>query len=400
MDVKMSKFVFDITDYGAIPDGATLATEAIQNAMDDAAKVSGIVQIPAGHWACGYVHVPAGIEIRGTYTWNWSRDHDKGLAGTIIEFHGDEDAKCMFDMTDAAGSTLNGLALDGQERGKRVHGVLVDHDGYQEKEDGLRFENVKICFFSGDSVCLRYVRGFTVRHSMLCFSWGWSLSVIGKDGYVIDNWLSGSLSTGNFGLLGDASDIFVTANRIEDPYRDGYDMNLYAPEEDGPHLGCRNITIANNYLCGSHTNGISAAATDGAVIESLMIVGNVFDSSGYRPQHETRGHIYLEGCRNALVSQNALFTKRGFWDPNSPINTSYGIVLRNDTNLFVTENALNDCAEIAAVSDLGGHKGDYAVTDNIGREVCHPDGYMFPYWNWPHHPEEKRDEVALALTDL
>ena len=45
-----------ITDYGAVPDGTTLNTEAIQTAIDDvSAQGGGYVDIPAGIWLTGPV---------------------------------------------------------------------------------------------------------------------------------------------------------------------------------------------------------------------------------------------------------------------------------------------------------------------------------------------------------
>ena len=398
MSERSSAMIFNVQDYGAVPGGEP-ATAAIQRAMDDAAKVCGIVEIPAGRWACGCVHVPAGIEVRGTYTWNWSHHLDFGFAGTILELC-DESAPCMFDMSDARGTAITGLSMNGKRLGDGIHGIYVGHDALSEADDGIRLENVKVAFFTGDSVCLRYVRGFFVHHSMLCFSTGWSLSVIGRDVFVIDNWFSGSHESGNFALLGDAENIMLSANRIEDPYKDAYNVNLYAPRTGDPTVGARNVSIVNNYLCGASSCGVSAVAQGDAVLSGISIIGNVFDSNGSFREPIRGTHVTLSGCFGCLVSQNTLFTKRGFWDPDSPINTAYGITVADCTEVLVAENAIDDCAECGAVVDLGGHSGNVVLLDNAGREVCHVEGYMFPYWNNEHFPDAKRDDAALALSDL
>lgn len=390
--------IFDITKYGAVSDGKTPATAAIQKAMDDAAKVGGIVEIPAGHWACGYVHVPAGIEVRGTYTWNWSFHHEYGFAGSILELC-DTSVPCMFDMTDARGTTINGLSLDGRHAGENIHGILVDHTAYGDGDDGIKLENDKVAYFSGDSVRVRYIRGLFVRHSMLCFSVGWSLSVIGRDVFVIDNWLSGSMQTGNFALLGDAENIMLSANRIEDPRENGRDVDLYAPGENDPKIGARSVSLVNNYLCGSKQYGIAAIAGEGAVLDGISIIGNVFDSNGQFRGREESTHLRVEGCRNVLISQNAFFTKRGFWDPNSYLNTLYCVVLGKNTNLYMTENATNNAAQLKDIKYLEGNTGDVVVCDNAGREIAHEEGYMFPFWNMPQFPDAKRDEAAIHAFD-
>ena len=40
--------VFDITQLGAVPDGITDATAAIQEALDRAGEVGGVVAVPPG----------------------------------------------------------------------------------------------------------------------------------------------------------------------------------------------------------------------------------------------------------------------------------------------------------------------------------------------------------------
>ena len=129
------QYCFDITDFGAVADGTKDSTDAIQQACEKAAAVHGTVIIPSGKYLCGYIKVPAGIVIEGTYTWNWS--YHAGFAGSILQ-QLDADMPCMLDLTDAHGTTLNGLSLDGRRLGNCTHGVLIRHTSLPEEEDGIK----------------------------------------------------------------------------------------------------------------------------------------------------------------------------------------------------------------------------------------------------------------------
>ncbi len=57
--------VFKVTDYGAVKDGKTLATKAIQAAIDDCAtKGGGIVTFEAGSYLTGSIFVKEGVSLR------------------------------------------------------------------------------------------------------------------------------------------------------------------------------------------------------------------------------------------------------------------------------------------------------------------------------------------------
>lgn len=291
------QYCFDITDFGAVADGTKDSTDAIQQACEKAAAVHGTVIIPSGKYLCGYIKVPAGIVIEGTYTWNWS--YHAGFAGSILQ-QLDADMPCMLDLTDAHGTTLNGLSLDGRRLGNCTHGVLIRHTSLPEEEDGIKIENCRIGYFTGDGVHLCYVNNFSVRHSMLCFCGGYSLYVTGTDGYIIDNWLSGSQWGGGLGLGGDAWDIRVTANRIEDPREDGADINLYDPRVDGPHRGCHDIVINNNYICGSRMSGIHGIAKMAPFCAIFRLLEMRLIQTGSNIKVLWRAHIFdwkaVNGC--------------------------------------------------------------------------------------------------------
>ncbi len=54
---------FLVTDYGAVGDGTTLATRAIQEAIDTAAKTGGVVEIPQGTFLSGSIFLKPGVGL-------------------------------------------------------------------------------------------------------------------------------------------------------------------------------------------------------------------------------------------------------------------------------------------------------------------------------------------------
>ena len=61
------KNVFDITAYGAVGDGVTDNTAAIQAALDDAAKCRGVVQVPPGNYLTGKLTMGMSSVSHGLY---------------------------------------------------------------------------------------------------------------------------------------------------------------------------------------------------------------------------------------------------------------------------------------------------------------------------------------------
>lgn len=56
--------VFDITKYGAVNDGKTVNTKAIQKAIDDCTKKGGIVLVPAGRFVTGTIYLKSNVTLQ------------------------------------------------------------------------------------------------------------------------------------------------------------------------------------------------------------------------------------------------------------------------------------------------------------------------------------------------
>ena len=112
---------FDVTQYGAKPDGATDATVAFQQALDAAAKLGGgVVTAPRGSYLFrGHLNVPAAVTLRGVWesvpSHNGIRDAglpkptDDGTTLLVTEGAGSEDGTPFLTLN--TNSTLKGVVL-------------------------------------------------------------------------------------------------------------------------------------------------------------------------------------------------------------------------------------------------------------------------------------------------
>jgi polygalacturonase len=92
---------FNVTDYGATPDGKTLATTAIQKAIDDcASKGGGRVEIPAGKFLSGPITLASNIDLHldSGAMLIFSRDFDQ--YPIVYAFHlGKDSVQCTSPIT-------------------------------------------------------------------------------------------------------------------------------------------------------------------------------------------------------------------------------------------------------------------------------------------------------------
>ena len=112
---------FDVTQYGAKPDGTTDATAAFQQALDAAAKSGGgVVTAPRGNYLFrGHLNVPPAVTLRGVWesvpSHNGIRDAglpkptDDGTTLLVTEGAGSEDGTPFITLN--TNSTLKGVVL-------------------------------------------------------------------------------------------------------------------------------------------------------------------------------------------------------------------------------------------------------------------------------------------------
>ena len=339
--------LLNITDFGAKADGVTDNTNAIQGAIDAAAKTGATVLIPPGTFLTSTLKLYPQVGLLGYPTWSY-----RSYGGSILRLN-NENAKCLIDITGAYGTTINGLCIDGAGLGKDIHGILLDKPDFGRQEDTPLIERCRIGNFSGDAVHLEKVWCFRIRSCMLSHCGGNGLYVMGWDGFILDNWLSGNRGMGFASTVGSAS-VTLTGNRIEWNRSGG--------------IACYN---ANNY----NITGNNIDRSGGPAIclmkntYAFAITGNMINRSG-KPEWTSSDdkdstHVRIENCSGIALVGNAFRAgaddgERGEYSPAN------GIVYSNLRNSVIKDNTMHNGALKKLLLDLGNNQ-NVAINDNIGQ---------------------------------
>ena len=341
--------LIDARTAGAAGDGATDDTAALQRAFDAAGASSGGVFLPPGVYLTKELHVRPGTAVIGIPAWNYS-----GPGGSVLRLK-DGDSTCLLNLTDARGSSIEGLALDGRGLGTGVHGIFVNRTRYAEHEDGFRIEKCQVARFSGDGAHLSCTWCFSVRHCQMAYNKGDGISLRGWDGFILDNWLSGNERAGYAARQENASVTF-TANRVE-----------WNGEENMLVTGADGYQITGNFFDRAGTCGI--ALRRGKVpCTQMAITGNYIKRSGKLAHAESHdsSQVFMDGCQGVTFIGNNLWSGRDDGDAGT-FSPSYGIVYGGLRNCVIKDNVLHDGALKALMLDLGGQEEGVIVGDNPGR---------------------------------
>jgi len=337
-----------VRDFGATGDGKTDDTKAIQRALDAAGEVRGVVFVSPGVYLCADLRMRPNTALLGVPSWDY---HKPG--GTALRL-ASGDAKCLLNIGEAQGATIDGLGFDGAGLGKGVHGIFLDKPDYGKHEDAFRIERCQVARFTGDGVNLAHAWCFSVRQSMLAYNGGDGLSLRGWDGFLSDNWFSGNQRAG-FGARDENASVTFTCNRVE---WNGQE-NLVITGGDG-------YQITGNFFDRAGTCGI-ALRNRRQTCSQITITGNFIKRSGKLADvvsHDS-SQILIEGGKGVTCVGNTLYAGRdddgsGVWSP------SYGIVCGKLQNCVIANNVLDGGALRTLIVDQGGHGQGVVIKDNPG----------------------------------
>jgi hypothetical protein len=364
-DNRVSDFALNVRQFGAVGDGETDDTQAIQEVIDAAADISGQVIFPPGVYACSTLRLKPHVTLTGCA--NWSYWYYKGSVIRLI----DDKASCLIDATKAIGAVIDGLALDGlssdhKHLGKGIHGIMLHNDAFLEHDehgafdDAIRIERSLVRNFSGDGIHLHNICVFTVRSSMIANNLENGVSLRGCDGYVLDCWLAANRKAG-YGAYGVNASVTMTANRIE--WNQGGGIVVY---------GGNHYNITGNFLDRSGGPGIWLRSDGDELCNRFTITGNLVRRSGAHWDNlgeYANSQMFLDGCRGVVCTGNTMSIGQDDFEEGE-FTPAYGIVYRDIHNCIIKDNVLHDGALKQLILNLGNNDEDtIIVKDNIGSVV-------------------------------
>lgn len=338
---------------GAVADGRTDCTSALQKALDAAAEKRGTVVLPPGTYVSRRLKMHPFTGLMGYPTWSFRES-----GGSILRL-ADGAGPCLLDLTGAIGATVDGLCLDGGKLGEGVHGVMIDKGDYGKTEDTPRLERCRIDGFSGDGVHFHRVWCFAVRHCMISHNGGAGIRVRGWDGFLLDNWLSGN---GGPGYAADTENaaITFTGNRVEWNAGGGMAVAIRG------HFGLFQIT--GNYFDRSGGPAIALRGTE-ARLTQVSITGNILHRSGapvWGPVADEQDcHLRLEHVAGLVCTGNT-FRVHCNDDLSGELSPRRGLVFRSLQDSIIKDNVLHRGALEELIVDRGSHGENVIVKDNVG----------------------------------
>lgn len=323
--------VFDITAFGAVGDGVTDSTEAVQKAMDAAASCKGQVVVPPGSYSVkGDLRLRGeGVSLVGMSSWSYRND---GSSAFVLS---NENAECLLDISGAFGCTVSGLSFNGSRLGENIHGIRlswpVANGGGQE--DTPNIEDCRISYFTGDGMHLNHVWCFSVRRNHVINNAGAALRFSGWDAFITDNWFANNFG-GGLATNGYVASITATGNRIEWNRKGGFII----PRGDS-------FNITGNFFDRTFGPALELGS-DGAGVNLASITGNVFRRGGCYDEKpfedaEKSSHVIMNGCTGCTLVGNTM--KVGAGDGGTlPVSPDFGMIIRNCEYCIVKDNAMHN----------------------------------------------------------
>lgn len=354
IDIKGLGFKI-VTDFGAIGDGKTDCSSAIQKAIDAAAGTGGGVWFPPGKYACASLRVPSHVGLFAAPSWSYLYD-----GGTTLVLN-NPDAEYLIDVTEAYGARLHGLALNGAGLGADVCAVFSGERPKGKREDTLCVEHCRISRFTGDAVHLKYAFTFTLQKNMIIFNKGNGFRFQQWDGWIRDNIFNNNEGYGIYGRPWNGA-VTVAGNRVEWNRKGGIRFSR------GSHHH-----ICNNYIDRSGGPGITidgGEPEDRAYgrAEAHAITGNIIHRSGANvdPDSHECCHLYLEFQHGITVTGNTMTSARNDNPDEGNLSPSCGIVYGGLRNCVIGDNVWPDGVTKAFLLDIGDNDESVIFRDNPG----------------------------------
>ena len=349
----MSK-LFDITAFGAVGDGKTDCTAAVQQALDAAAVDGGVVTVPPGVYAVGRLHLHGHcVALEGHSAWSFGKD------GASVFTLNTPDTDCLLDITGGFGCALRGVCMDGCRPGGNVHGIKLYWEKYNGggREDTPTVDDCRIGGFTGDGLHFEHVWCFSVRHSMLHRNGGAGLYIDGWDAFILDNWFTANR---NAGILGGpvVASITCTGNRVEWNRRGGFVL----PAGDS-------YNITGNFFDRSFGPALELGSAAGRV-DLVTVTGNIFRRSGAYPPEEPFenpdwcSHMLMTHCSGTVVSGNTMRVGRNDGGGGT-LSPDYSFIITDCRDCVIKDNTMRG-GSLKELLILRGDNTECVIRDNIG----------------------------------
>ncbi len=371
-DVEAPAEIFNVADLGAVADGTTLNTPAIQQAIDAcAATGGGVVLVPEGRFVTGTIRLRSNVELRlapgaellGSL---FLEDYDRDIQGAIEAPAFDE---CLVYAENATniritgGGTING-------RGSRENFPVGSAEAYHDRPMlirfvdcvGVIFENVT--FKNAASWCVHLVNSDNVIARKVTID---SRVNRNNDGFDLDGCKNVliedcEIHTGDDSICPKSTTTRITENIV---VRNTRASSHTAAFKCGTSSrgGFRNITVTDCDFSGTKMGVIKLLAVDGGILENIHISNIVMN--------DVEGPIFIRlGDRGRRYDEPF---EQIYAVGAEPEGVPVGMV-RNIriSNIKATVTGEDLSRQGIMISGIPGHPVEDVVLENI--EISYPGG--------------------------
>jgi len=207
---QSSSILFDVRQFGAVGDGKSLDTKAINRAIDSAGSVGGgTVYLPAGNYLCGSIHLRSNINI---YL-DQGASIVAGPVGEGIDYD-EEEPSVSVKYQDYGHSHWHNSLIWGSD----LHDVSISGNGTIYGK-GLYKDWVKGTHSANKSISLLRCRNVTIKDITIMHGGWFAILATGVDNLTIDNL---RIDTNRDGIDIDCcKDVHISNCSVNSPFDDG-----------------------------------------------------------------------------------------------------------------------------------------------------------------------------------